>query len=164
MSDYDKKRATIERNLAEVRRRMAAACERSGRKADEVTLIAVTKTVGPEEIDILADLGVSRMAESRVQNAAAKIPAAPAGIEWHMIGHLQRNKAKRALEMFPLIDAVDSVRLAKEINKHAEHMGKTVPVLLEVKTGGGLAIESLTMINSESVPVFGGIPSSVAVK
>ena len=136
MPDPDRKRAIIEQNLMEVRRRMAAACECSGHSPEEISLIAVTKTVGPEEIAILADLGVSKMAESRVQQALAKIPHAPAGVEWHMIGHLQRNKAKKALELFALVDSVDSVRLAKEVNKHAKHMDKTVSVLLEIKTSG----------------------------
>jgi hypothetical protein len=139
MSDVGAKREIIERNLAEIMGRIAAACARSGRKAGEASLIAVTKAVGLEEICILAGLGVRKMGENRVQEAAAKIPTAPAGIEWHMIGNLQRNKVGRALELFDMFDAVDSERLAREINRHAARMGGAVPVLLEVNTSGEAA-------------------------
>lgn len=133
INDRAAKRALLERNLAEVRRRIAAACLRAGRATEAVELVAVTKGVGAEEVEILAELGVRRMGESRVQEAAGKIPAAPGGIEWHMIGHLQRNKVKKALEIFSAVDSVDSARLAAEISRQA---GRTVPILLEVNTGG----------------------------
>jgi hypothetical protein len=133
------KRAAIERNLAEVRRRIAAACAHSGRKAENVALIAVTKTAGLEEIGVLFELGVRQMGENRVQEAAAKITLAPAGIEWHMIGNLQRNKVGKAMELFNTFDAVDSERLALEIDKHATRAGAVVPLLLEVNTSGEAA-------------------------
>jgi len=155
MADSEAKRATIERNLAEVLRRIAAACARASRKAKEVSLIAVTKTAGLEEVRILADLGVKKMGETRVQEAAPKIANAPAGIEWHMIGNLQRNKVGKALELFDALDAVDSERLAREIDKHAAKRGGAVPVLLEVNTGGeaakhGVPVEGLRAL-AESV-------------
>lgn len=130
------KRVLIERNLAEVRGRIAAACLRSGRRPEAVELVAATKGARVEEIAVLAELGVRHMGESRMQDAADKIPAAPAGIEWHMIGHLQRNKVRKALEMFAAVDSVDSARLAAEISRRAAPTGRTVPILLEVNTGG----------------------------
>jgi len=139
MLESGTKRAVIERNLAEVMRRMEAACLRAGRRGGEVDLIAVTKTAGLEEIAILAELGVRKMGESRVQDAAGKIPQAPRGIEWHMIGNLQRNKAARAMELFDAFDAVDSARLAAEIDRQAAKRGRVAPVLLEVNTGGEAA-------------------------
>jgi hypothetical protein len=156
MQDSGTKRWKIERNLSEVRRRIAAACTRAGRTTAEVNLIAVTKTVGLEEIGILTDMGVLKMAESRVQEAAEKIPRAPDGIEWHMIGNLQRNKAAKALQLFDTLDAVDGERLALEIDKHAAKKNVVVPVLLEANTSGedakhGVPLEGLRALAEKAL-------------
>ncbi len=125
-------------NLENVRGRMAAACERSGRPRGDVTLVAVTKSVGPEVADALADLGVADIGENRVQDAIAKSREMNRtdAVRWHMIGHLQRNKVRRALELFGLIHSVDSVRLAAEIDRVAGPQGHVMPALLEVNVSG----------------------------
>lgn len=118
--------------LERVRERIEAACRRAGRSPDEVTLIGVTKTVGPEAVVEAYEAGLRDFGENRVQEAVAKIEAlAQLGIEprWHMIGHLQRNKVKLTAERFGIIHSVDSVLLSREISRRFE---SHVPVLLEV--------------------------------
>ena len=128
----------LEKNLAEVRQRIGAACERSSRDPSEVTLVAVTKTVGPEIIEALIELGARDIGENRVQAAATKKPAVPRGdeVRWHLIGHLQRNKVRDALKLFDIVHSVDSVRLARELERRAEQSGESVPTLLEVNVSG----------------------------
>ena len=118
--------------LERVRERIEAACRRAGRNPDEVTLIGVTKTVGPEAVVEAYEAGLRDFGENRVQEAVAKIEAlAQLGIEprWHMIGHLQRNKVKLTAGRFGIIHSVDSVLLSREISRRFE---SHVPVLLEV--------------------------------
>lgn len=122
--------------LADVRRRMAKACERAGRAVDSVQLLAVTKTHPPEIVDAAVDLGLTLFGENRVQEAKAKIPHCSQRATWHMIGHLQSNKARDAVELFSMIEGVDSLRIAQEISKRAGQADKTMPVLLEVNVGG----------------------------
>jgi pyridoxal phosphate enzyme (YggS family) len=122
--------------LAAVQKRMADACERSGRDANSVTLLAVTKGHGPEVVAEAAKLGLSVFGESKVQEAKAKIPLCPGRLRWQMIGHLQTNKCRDAVEIFEMIQSVDSLHLAKEINGRAEQAAKTVPILLEVNAAG----------------------------
>ena len=119
-----------------VRQRIAAACERAGRRPDEVLLIAVTKTFGPDAIREAVEAGLTVFGENRVQEAAQKIPLCPGRIEWHMIGHLQRNKARHSVEVFSVIHSVDSEALAREIGRRAEAAGKRVDVLVEVRISG----------------------------
>lgn len=123
-------------NLAQVRQRIAAACDRAGRPHDSVRLMAVTKTVGPERILEAARLGLRLFGENRVQERLAKQEAL-AGLEaeWHLIGGLQSNKANRAAEVFDLIESVDSLALAQRLNHAAERLGRVVPVLLQVNIG-----------------------------
>jgi len=129
----------IAANLAEVRGRVAAACARSGRRPEELRLVAVTKTVGVEEINSLLALGQMDIGESRVQDALVKRAAAGPGARWHMIGHLQRNKVKRALELFDAIHSVDSERLALTVSQEALSKGTRAKALLEVNTSACLA-------------------------
>jgi len=135
-------KSKIERNLRRVRENIRAACERAGRDADKVSLVAVTKAVGAEAIGWLVDLGVSDLGENRVQQLVARSgeladrlarrrSPAPT-VRWHMIGHLQRNKVKAALDCAEMIHSVDSLRLAEEISERAEKVGRTVRVLLQV--------------------------------
>ncbi len=134
--DVSEKRKIIAANVEDVRRRIAGACRRSGRGENDVQMVAVTKTVGPEEVRILAELGVTDLGENRVREAEPKIAASPGSFRWHMIGHLQRNKVKKALELFHRIDAVDSLKLAEEISRQSQQKGAVTPVLIEVNTGG----------------------------
>ncbi|MBM4048589.1 MAG: YggS family pyridoxal phosphate-dependent enzyme, partial [Planctomycetes bacterium] len=124
-------------NLAGVRARMAAACARAGRATESVRLVAVTKTVSPDAARALFELGVPDLGENRVQQAEEKVAALSGlGIRWHMIGHLQRNKVKKAVEIFEMIHSVDSFRLAEEINKQCERRNRPMPVLIEVNVSG----------------------------
>ena len=123
-------------NLEIVQQRIKAACERAGRKRDSVLLLAVSKTHPPETIRDAADCGQVFFGENKVQEARAKIPLCPGKLRWHFIGHLQSNKCRDAVELFELIQSVDSLPLAREINKRAEQAAKRMPVLLEVNVAG----------------------------
>ena len=126
----------IPRNLDEIRDRIAAAAERSGRSPDDVTLVCVTKNRSLDEIRAALDWGVPIVGENRVQEAALKISALPHTVTWHLVGHLQRNKVKQAIELFDMIHSVDSLRLADEIEKRAAAAQEIVPVLIEVNVTG----------------------------
>lgn len=123
-------------NLEKVRQRMAAACARVNRDPASVTLLAVTKTQPPEVVNEAARLGLSLFGENKVQEAKGKIPLCAGRLAWHMIGHLQSNKARDAVALFSMIQSVDSLHLAEEINQRAEQAAKTMPILLEVNIVG----------------------------
>jgi hypothetical protein len=123
-------------NLQTTRTRMAIACARCGRDPASVTLLAVTKGQPPEIVQAAAALGLTLFGENRVQEAKAKIPLCPGHLRWHMIGHLQTNKCRDAVHLFEMIQSIDSSHLAREVNKWADRMGKTMPVLLEVNIAG----------------------------
>mgnify|MGYP000185727293 FL=1 len=126
----------ISRNLARVRERIAAAARRAGRNPDEVTLVAVTKGVGLDRVLEAVACGVTHIGENRVQEAAAKFPHLPPGVVRHMVGHLQRNKAKMAVRLFDLIHSLDSLRLAEELNRRALEAGRVMDVLVQVNVSG----------------------------
>jgi hypothetical protein len=123
-------------NFEAVRQRIAAACARAGRDPSTVTLLAVTKGQPPEVVRAAADLGQRVFGENKVQEAKMKISFGPGHLRWHMIGHLQSNKCRDVVHFFEMIESVDSLTLAQEINKWAEKSGKTMPVLLEVNVAG----------------------------
>ncbi|HUK82740.1 MAG TPA: YggS family pyridoxal phosphate-dependent enzyme [Verrucomicrobiae bacterium] len=126
----------LQAQIQEVRAKMAAAARRGCRQIDDITLVAVSKTVPPERVDEALALGVTTFGESKLQEAKAKIPLVSSRARWHMIGHLQTNKARVAVELFELIHSVDSVKLAADLNKWAERVGKTQAVLLEINVSG----------------------------
>jgi len=140
-------------NIKNIYRKISSAAIRSGRDPLAVKLIAVTKTVDVERIKEVMDLGLRVFGENKVQEAKEKIlnirsQISDCDIEWHMIGHLQRNKAKTAVQLFALIHSLDSAELAALLNKHAENAGKIQRVLIEVKlseeeTKHGIAKEHL---------------------
>jgi len=101
-----------------------------------MTLLAVAKTHPPDVVQAAAALGLRVFGENKVQEAKAKIPQCPGHLRWHFIGHLQSNKCRDAVELFEMIESVDSLALAQEINKRAEQASKTMPVLLEVNAAG----------------------------
>ena len=124
-------------NLAEVRGRIVAAAQGAGRSADEVMLLPVTKTVGVEQVRALHELGVRAIGENRVAGAVEKADGLSLrDLAFHMIGHLQRNKVKKALKVFSFIHSVDSARLARGIAAELERGGRTLPCLAEVNTSG----------------------------
>lgn len=123
---------TIAGNLARVRERMAAACRRAGRSPDEVTLVGVSKGFRAEAVAEAFSAGLEDIGENRVQEAAAKIAAlAATGVHprWHLVGHLQTNKAKTAIDLFAIIHSVDSLRLAQALSQRSR---QPVAILLEV--------------------------------
>lgn len=126
----------LERNLESIRQRINAACERSGRDRDSISLLAVSKTHPPETVQAAARLGLTLFGENRVQEAKAKIPLCPGHLRWHMIGHLQSNKCRDAVQLFEMIQSVDSLPLAQEINKWGDKSAKTMPVMLEINLAG----------------------------
>ena len=122
--------------LDEIKGRIAAACMRSGRNPDDVEIVAVTKTHGAETVDEAWRAGLRIVGENKVQEAAWKKPASVSGPEWHLIGHLQSNKVRHALELFDFIHSVDSVKLADRINFIADEIGASPRMLLEVNVSG----------------------------
>jgi PLP dependent protein len=123
-------------NLEMIRGRIAVACERVGRDPGSVTLVAVSKGQPPARVEALAALGQRVFGENRVQEAREKIPLCPARLSWHMIGHLQTNKCRDAVQGFELIESVDSLRLAVELDRWAQRLDRRVSVLLEVNVAG----------------------------
>jgi pyridoxal phosphate enzyme (YggS family) len=128
---------SITDNVRAVLGRIAAAAERSGRDAEDVTLVAAVKTRSPAQVRAAVEAGVKVVGENRVQEAEVKIREL-AGVDcaWHMVGHLQRNKAGKAVRLFDAVQSLDSPRLADELQKRAAAVGKVMPVLLEVNTSG----------------------------
>jgi pyridoxal phosphate enzyme (YggS family) len=132
---------SISENVATVRERIAKAARRSGRNAESIILMAVTKTQPPERIREAYDAGLRVFGENRVQEFAAKIEALRdlKSAEWHMIGHLQTNKAAKTAELFRAVDSVDSLKLAEKLDATARAFGKKLDVLIEVNVGGEAA-------------------------
>jgi pyridoxal phosphate enzyme (YggS family) len=123
-------------NLIAIQQRIGTACARVGRDERLVTLMAVSKTHPPESIRTAVDCGQLLFGENKIQEAKAKIPLCPGKARWHFIGHLQSNKVRDAVELFEMIQGVDSLDIAKEISKRAEQAAKTMPVLIEVNVAG----------------------------
>jgi len=123
-------------NVEAIQQRLNATCHRAGRDPRTVQLMAVSKGHPPEAIQAVAATGLTLFGESKVQEAKVKIPQCPGHLHWQMIGHLQSNKAKDAVQLFELVQSVDSLSLAQELNKRAEQAGKTLPILLEVNVAG----------------------------
>ena len=137
----------VAENLEAVRSRIAAACARAGRAPESVRLLAVSKTYGPEAVRAAAAAGQRLFGENRVQEAAAKIPECPGHLEWHLIGHLQGNKAALAARLFDWVHAVDSAKLLEALDRHAADAGRTLRALVQVNVSGersksGLAPET----------------------
>lgn len=125
-------------NVAAIRERIEAAARRAGRHPEEIALMAVTKTHPPERIRDAYAAGLRLFGENRVQEFAGKAGALAdlPGAEWHMIGHLQTNKAAKAVELFGAVDSVDSLKLAEKLEAAAKSAGKKLPVLIEINVGG----------------------------
>lgn len=121
--------------VARVREEMAEAAVKAGRKPEEIALLAVTKTRTPAEVNSVLAAGIRTLGENRVQEAQEKIPLVSSSGEWHLIGHLQTNKARQAVKLFQMIQSVDSTRLAQKIDECVEP-GRPMDVLIEVNTSG----------------------------
>src|SRR5437016_10604347 len=127
---------SIAENLERVREQIAQAAARAGSVAEEIELVASTKTHPAEKVREAIEAGQTLFGESRVQEARAKIPELPSNLRWHFVGHLQKNKIRHALPLFEMIHSVDSLGLAQEINRIAEEDGMHPRVLLEVNVAG----------------------------
>ena len=123
-------------NYREIRSRIEAACARAGRSPSSVLLLPVTKGQPVDAIHEAANAGLQIFGESKIQEAKVKIPQCPSRLQWHMIGHLQSNKCRDAIQFFQMIQSVDSLSSAQELNKRAEKLGKRMPILLEVNVAG----------------------------
>jgi len=123
-------------NIAHVRERIAAACRRSGRRPEEVRLVAVSKTVSAERVRQACEAGLRDFGENRVQEAESKRAAlSDLAVIWHLIGHLQTNKARLARQLFRWVESVDSLRVAQKLDQAAAGSGERLPVLLQVNLG-----------------------------
>jgi len=132
---------SISENVAAVRERMAGAARRAGRSPEEIALMAVSKTQPPERIREAYNTGQRLFGENRVQEFAAKFGALAdlRDAEWHMIGHLQTNKAAKTAELFRAVDSVDSLKLAEKLDVAARALGRRLNVLVEINVGGEAA-------------------------
>lgn len=132
---------SVAENIARIREQIQSAAKRAGRADSDVTLMAVSKTFPPESVREAYAAGIRLFGENRVQEFAGKFDALRdvAEAEWHMIGHLQTNKASKAAELFAAVDSVDSLKLARKLNEAAAQLGKTLPILIELNVGGEAA-------------------------
>ena len=154
----------IARNIEQVQQRIAAACRCVGRSPTAVTLVAVTKTVPPERIRAAWDLGIRHFGENRVQEARAKMPLLrDLPIVWHMVGHLQSNKAGQAADLFDMIESVDSVALAERLSRRVAGQGRSLPILLEVNVGAEQSKFGFSVREGESDTFLAAVEQIVAL-
>jgi pyridoxal phosphate enzyme (YggS family) len=147
-------------NIAHIRERIAAAARPAQRQPEEIALMAVTKTFPPEHIREAYDAGLRLFGENRVQEFAGKAGALAdlRDAEWHLIGHLQSNKAGKAAELFTAVDSVDSLRLAQKINDSAQELEKKLNVLIEINVGGEDAKTGIALGSAELEEILGAAP------
>jgi len=127
---------SLEVNLRSVQERMAAAARRVGRDPEAVTLVAVTKTQPPDVLGAAYELGLRHFGENRVEEAEPKISHLPADITWHMIGHIQSRKARRVVPLFQVVHSLDSIKLARRLDRLCAGRDQPLPVLLEMNISG----------------------------
>jgi len=151
---------SIADNLLRIRELIACAAEKSGRNPGSIKLVAVTKTVDAARIQEAIEAGVTDIGENYIQDSIEKFDIIGRSVKWHMIGHLQSNKAKQAVEIFDLVQSVDSVHLASEIGKRSLTLGKTTSVLVEVNISGeeskfGVSPEDVAQLCEELYSISG---------
>ncbi len=151
---------TIASNLFAIHERIARAAQRAGRNASDIALMAVSKTVSPERIIEAYEAGQRLFGENRVQEFADKFSALAElrDAEFHMIGHLQSNKAAKAAEIFHAIESLDSAKLAQRLDAAAEKLGKTLDVLIEINVGGEAAKSGIAPHSPELDQILTGAP------
>jgi PLP dependent protein len=152
---------SVPENIARVQEQIRSAAHRTARDPQSVALMAVTKTVAPEQIREAYEAGVRLFGENRVQEFAGKSEALKAltEAEWNIIGHLQSNKARSAVELFHAVHSVDSVRLLQRLNTAAQELGKKVPVLIEINIGGEAAKSGVAPGSRELEGILTAAPS-----
>jgi len=147
-------------NLEAVKNRISESARRAGRGPEEITLVAVTKTIEPARVRRAFDLGIRDFGENRVQEAAPKIAELAIPATWHLVGHLQTNKSRQAVQLFDIVHSIDSLHVALAISHHAEAAGKVMRALLEVNVSGepqkyGLRPEEVALVAREII----GLPA-----
>ena len=151
---------TIEQNIRELQQRIARACQRAGRSPEEVTLVAVSKTVQASAIEAAFNAGVRDFGESRVQEAKPKIEQLQGlkpGIIWHMVGHLQTNKARTAADIFDIIHSVDSLKLAETLNDCSP---RRLPILIQINVSAEASKGGFTLPEvNEAISQIGRLPN-----
>ncbi|HTT21762.1 MAG TPA: YggS family pyridoxal phosphate-dependent enzyme [Candidatus Sulfotelmatobacter sp.] len=157
---------SIVENIAALQEKIAEAAKSSRRNPSEVALMAVTKMHPPEPIREAYDAGLRLFGENRVQEFAAKASALSnlPGAQWHMIGHLQTNKAAKAAELFSAVDSVDSLKLAEKLNTAAQAEGKILHVLIEVNVGGEAAKSGVPPASPELENLLAAAPTLEALE
>ncbi len=135
---------SISHNLLVLEQRIESACSRAGRSRSEVALLAVTKTRTPAEVDEAIGAGIKHVGENRVQEAQTKKPQVTRPATWHLVGSLQSNKVKKALELFDFIQSVDSLSLAEELQHRSRQLDRSIDVLIEVNTSGETSKHGVT--------------------
>jgi len=157
---------SISENIAQLQERIANAARRAGRRPDQIALMAVTKTHPPERIREAYDAGLRLFGENRVQEFAGKGGALGdlQSAEWHMIGHLQTNKAGKAVELFSAVDSVDSLKLAEKLNAAAQALGKRLTVLIELNVGGEEAKSGVALGSQELEDLLHAAPRLEALE
>jgi PLP dependent protein len=151
---------TVAGKIENVRERIAAAAQKAGRGIEDITLMAVSKTFPPELIREAYQAGLRQFGENRVQEFAEKILSLGdlRDAEWHMIGHLQTNKASKAVELFSAMDGVDSLRLAQKLNDSAGQIGKKLKTLIEINVGGEASKSGLSFDAPELETLLSAAP------
>ena len=157
---------SIAENIARVQQSLEHIARRSGRKPEEVALIAVSKTFPPDKIREAYAAGLRLFGENRVQEFAGKTDALRdmSDAQWHLIGHLQSNKAAKAAELFAAVDSVDSLRLAEKLNAAAEKLGKELAVLIEINIGAEAAKNGLAPDSSGLDEILAAAPSLTSLR
>lgn len=143
--------SSVVNNIRKIREAIAEAALRSGRAPSEVRLMAVTKTVGDDRILEAIEAGVDIMGENYIQEAKRKIEAMDVDVRWHMIGHLQSNKAKYAVRLFDMVHSVDRMGLAAELDKRSAAVGRVTDILVEVNVSGE---ESKSGVRADKAPAL----------
>jgi PLP dependent protein len=152
MSEQQLTTTRMAANIGHVRSVIAESALRVGRTPEEVILVAVSKTMPVELVQMAYNLGVTDFGENRVQEALPKIAAFhPQGLRWHMIGHLQSNKAGKVVEPFYCVHSVDSLHLAQTLSRHAGEHGKVLPVLLQINVSGEASKEGMSLAEAPQV-------------
>lgn len=126
----------IEDNIAAIHKNILVSARRAGRDKEHIHLIAVTKNVSPDAVNTCINSGITAVGESRVQEALLKAPHISGNVQWHLLGHLQTNKVKKAVEFFDMIQSLDGMKLAEAINRHADACGTIQDCLVEVNIAG----------------------------
>ncbi len=166
---------TIKDNIEKVRERIANAAMKANKAPEDIRLVAVSKTISESKIKEAIACGITILGENRVQEAKSKIDAIGKQVRWHLIGHLQTNKVKNAVDLFDLVQSVDSIPLAQEIDRQAQKLNKVMEVLIQVNIGreatkhGALAnelwemLERVSALNNVSVQGLMAIPPFMPV-